>query len=470
MPISPNLTQVKSELQNLLPLKKSFDYVSKDLMIEDSEAWLLAINGLYDDELLQKVLTDLSGTAFQLQDALQSQIGYVQATRCSELQPLIDGLLSGLCILLVDGCPEGILLDLRSYPARSIEEPDMERITRGARDGFVESLLTNVNLIRRRVRSEKLNFTMHHVGSESMTDIAVGYLSGSADEALVEKLEKKLDSLDITSVTMGSRSIEELLLKKRWWNPLPNFRITERPDVACSFLYEGHILVIVDNSPLVLILPCTIFQFTQSPDDYYKSPLTGSYFRLVRFLCIPVNLLLMPLFLLLTAFYPDLTASWDLLSTGSIAPARIIFYVFAVEFGMDLFKYSTSLSSNRFSGSLSIVGGLLIGDMAVKLNWASMEVLFYAAVTLLSGLSLSSPEFGDALRMYRLFLLTATAIWGTPGFVGGCILVLVSMLTTPTFAGTSYFWPLFPFNKKALGNLLFRKPTAKAQPTKVWKK
>ncbi|HBA70104.1 MAG TPA: spore germination protein, partial [Lachnospiraceae bacterium] len=128
-----------------------------------------------------------------------------------------------------------------------------------------------------------------------------------------------------------------------------------------------------------------------------------------------------------------------------------------------------SVSSSRFSGSLSIIGGLIIGDIAVELNWASVEILFYAAVTLLASLSIASIEFSDGLRIYRLFLVICTALFGLWGFAGGLLLVLLSVLTTPTFGNMSYFWPLFPFNWKALKTLLFRYPTAKAQPSKVWK-
>ena len=138
-----------------------------------------------------------------------------------------------------------------------------------------------------------------------------------------------------------------------------------------------------------------------------------------------------------------------------------------MEFLLDLFKYSGSLSSGRFSGSLSIIGGLIIGDIAVDLHWASVEILFYAALTLLTTLSLSSIDFADGLRIYRFFLLITTAIGGTWGFVIGLTLVSVSIITTPVFDGKSYFWPLVPFDRHALGTLLFRHPTYKEQPGKI---
>ena len=168
--------------------------------------------------------------------------------------------------------------------------------------------------------------------------------------------------------------------------------------------------------------------------------------------------------------FPQLSAKWNLLSTEPLPGPTIIFYVLAIEFLLDLFRYSATLRSSKFSGSLSIIGGLIIGDIAVELNWAYMEILFYAAVTMLASLSLSSLEFAAGLRLYRIFLILTTAFWGIWGFAIGLILVFLSVITTPTFGGMSYFWPLFPFNWTALRTLLFRYPVAKAQPDKVWRR
>lgn len=475
MSLSNKLDENIQYLKKTLPIGTSFDLITRKLLLGETNAYFVGINGFCKTEILQRIFSDLQNPHFtedvkieNLETYVQSKIGYAQVTLSDTWDTIIRNVLSGPSALFIDGFAQAILIDVRTYPTRGIAEPDLERVTRGSRDGFVETLLFNANLIRRRVRSPKLCFSMHSVGTDSKTDVSIAYLEDSVNGELLTKLSETIDNLQVTSLTMGAKSLEELLLPKRWWNPLPSIQITERPDVACSYLMEGHILVLVDNSPVVLILPCTIFQFTQSPEDYYNSPSVGTYFRLVRFLCIPVSLLLMPLFLLLTAFFPDFSSRWGLLSSGAIGPGRIIFYVFTVEFILDLFKYSSSLSSGKFSGSLSVVGGLIIGDIAVSLNWLSVEVLFYGAVALLASLSISSIEFSDALRVYRIVLTVATSFWGLPGFIISLILVLVSVATTPTFGGFSYFWPLFPFNKKALGRLLFRNPTPKAQPTKIW--
>lgn len=475
MRLSGELEENVQQLKELLPIDSSFDFIARPLLLGKTKAFFLGVNGLCKTDILQQIFSDLQDPLFvqdpiieNIRQYVSSKIGYAQVSLTDSWESIIKNVLSGPSVLLIDGFAQAVIIDVRTYPARGISEPDLERVTRGSRDGFVETLLFNANLIRRRIRSPKLCFSMHCVGSESKTDVAIAYLEGSVNKALLAKLSQTLDQLKVSSLTMGTKSLEELLLPKHWWNPLPSFQITERPDVACSYLAEGHILVLVDNSPSVLILPCTIFQFTQSPEDYYNSPSVGTYFRLVRFLCIPVSLLLMPFFLLLTAYFPDFSARWGLLADTGLGPVRLFFYVLTVEFMLDLFKYSSALSSGRFSGSLSMIGGLIIGDIAVSLNWASVEVLFYGAVTLLASLSISGTEFSDALRLYRIVLIAATGFWGLPGFLVSLALILLSMATTPTFGGFSYFWPLFPFNRNALKKLLFRSPTPKAQPETIW--
>ncbi|MCI9338082.1 MAG: spore germination protein [Lachnospiraceae bacterium] len=475
MALSAVLDENIRYIEECLPIRESFDFMTRHLYLGETPAFFLGLNGFCKTEVLQQIFSDLQDASYT-RDAgvedivryMDGKLGYAQASLSDSWEDIVRSLLSGPAVLLIDGFDRAILIDARTYPARGIAEPDLERVTKGARDGFVETLLFNANLIRRRVRSRGLVFSMHSVGEESKTDVAIAYIRNTENKELLDKLEERIDALQVTSLTMGAKSLEELLVHRHWWNPLPGIRMTERPDVACSYLMEGHILILVDNSPLVLVLPCTIFQFTQSPEDYYKSPAVGTYFRLVRFLCIPVSLLLLPAYLLVTAYMPELAGRWGLLTESGMTRERLFFYILAVEFLLDLFKYSSALSSGKFSGSLSIVGGLIIGDIAVSLNWASADVLFYAAVTLLASMSMADTEFSDAIRLYRILLIAGTGFFGIWGFVSSLGLVVLSAATTPTFGGFSYFWPLFPFNKKALGRLLFRSPTPKAQPSKIW--
>ncbi len=462
-------------LKELLPIGTSFDLITRELYLRDTPAFFLGVNGFIKTEILQQIFADLQDPLFT-QDAtiqdlalyMQSKIGYAQVELVSDLDTILKQVLSGPILLLVDGFDQALLIDVRTYPTRSIAEPDTEHITRGSREGFVETMLFNANLIRRHIRSTRLTFEIASVGTDSKTDVSVTYLDNLVCKEQLAHIRKTLKNLHTSALTMGAKSLEELLVSKKWYHPLPSIFMTERPDVACSYLLEGYILLIVDTSPCVMVLPCSIFQFTQSPEDYSSAPLVGGYFRIVRFLCIPVSLFLLPTFFLMTAYFPELSDKLQLMSDSGIGRIRMFFYILAVEFLLDLFKYSSSHVSGRFSGSLSIVGGLIIGDIAVSLNWASTEVLFYAAITLLTSLSLTSMEFSDGLRIFRIFLILMTGFFGLFGFLMGTALILISMATTPTFAKVSYLWPLYPFNWQALKTLLFRYPTKKAQPGNIW--
>lgn len=467
-------TNIKT-LQEIFPIGKSFDLITRNLMLGNAKAFWMGINGFCKNDLLQQIFSDLQNPLYMqnpdiknIEIYMNSKIGYSQAELSSDWDNIIKNILSGPSVLLIDGFKDAIIIDTRTYPARGITEPDIEKVTRGAKDGFVETLVFNTALIRRRIRNPKLTFEITTVGTDSKTDVAIGYIGDKTDIRLLHEIKEKLKEIKATSLTMGSKSLEELLVKKSIFHPLPSILFTERPDVTCSYLLEGHIVIIVDNSPSALILPCTIFQFTQSPEDYYKSPAVGNYLRTIRFVCIFLSLFLLPIFLLLGAYIPNLPPQWDLIKTEQIGPVKLFIYVLFIEFGLDLFKYSSAHSSSGFSNSLAIVGGLIISDVAIQLKWANLEAIFYGASTMLATLGLASIEFGEGLRIYRIFLVLSTGFFGLPGFIVGTILMICSVITTPTFAKKSYFWPLYPFNLEALKTLLFRYPTAKAQPSKIW--
>ena len=468
-----NLTDNIRLLKNTLPINKSFDIITREITLGSTSCFFIGLNGMCDLKIIQWLFADIESKDFQtkatensssLPQFVKDQFFYAQITFTDSFQEMIENLLSGPCLLFIDGYSQGLIIDTRKYPSRNVEEPDTEKVIQGAKDGFTETLLTNCNLIRRRLRVPGLTFSLQKIGSFSNTDVAVAYLEQHCDKKLLGRITRALTSLDTTALTMGTQSLKELLIKKSVFHPMPNIFMTARPDVACSYLAEGYILLLVDNSPFACVLPCNIFQFTQSPEDYYKSPLVGTYIRIVRLVCFLLSLFLMPVFLLFC-----LNPQWLPLFLQGLIPENtghtaIFIYVLFVEFGLDLFKYASAHSANAFSGSFAIVGGLLLGDMAVSLNWTTEEVIFYGAATLLASMGIVSVELSDAVKMYRLFLVLLTGFFPRFGFFVGLILILLSIFTTPVFGKKSYFWPLLPFDGKAIKTLLFRYPTFKAQP------
>ena len=232
--LSTNLSKNTALFHALLPLDDSFDLITRDLKLGNTPAYWIGVNGFCKTEILQQIFSDLQDPLYTLDSEIrdlpryvQSKLGYAQVSLTSSIDTILQNILSGPSVLLVEGFAQAVIIDVRTYPVRSISEPDTERITRGARDGFVETLLFNTNLIRRRVRSPKLTFSICSLGAESRTDVAIAYLADQVNEELLDTLKKKLSQLQITSLTMGSKSLEELLIKKRWWNPLPSIQLTE---------------------------------------------------------------------------------------------------------------------------------------------------------------------------------------------------------------------------------------------------
>lgn len=459
--------------ENILPINKSFDIITREISLGNTPCFFIGMNGMCDLQTILWLFAEIETPDFQkkasqnssaLPQFIKDQFLYAQITFSSSPQEMIDNLLSGPCLLLIDDYEQGLIIDTRKYPSRNVEEPETEKVIQGAKDGFTETLLTNCNLIRRRLRVPGLTFSLQKIGTFSKTDVAVTYLENNCDKKFLDTITQTLNSLNVTALTMGIHSLKELLIPKTLLHPMPSAFITARPDVACSYLAEGYILLLADTSPFALVLPCSIFQFTQSPEDYYKSPLTGTYTRIVRLICFLISLFLMPLFLLFCLNPEWLPSFLQGMIPEDSSPVAIFVYVLFVEFGLDLFKYASAHSASAFSGSFAIVGGLLLGDMAVKLNWTNEEVIFYGAATLLASLGIVSVELSDAVKMYRLLLILLTGFFPKLGFFVGLGLILLSLLTTPVYGKKSYFWPLFPFNGKALRTLLFRYPTFKAQP------
>ncbi|MFA9376088.1 MAG: spore germination protein [Lachnotalea sp.] len=473
MILSRDIVENTEKLKQIFPINKSFDIITKKLLIGNTKAFWIGINGFCNNDILLHLISELQFQTFDTDTILEdinvfvaSYIGYIQAKTSSDFDELSKNLLSGSSFLIVDGFDTAIIIDARSYPMRGIQEPDAEKVMRGAKDGFIETLVSNTALIRRRIRNPDLTFELKSVGSDSQTDVVLAYVDGMVDHELLTKLKDKIDSLDVSALTMGAKSLEELLIKKKWYTPLPQTRYTERPDVACSFLLEGYIVIIVDNSPTALVFPCTLFQFTQHPDDYYQNPLIGNYLRFLRFACILASLFVMPIFLLLGGYVHNLPSWLRVITTGEVTPWKLFTYVIVIEVGLDIFKYSSATAASGYSHSLGLIGGLLIGNMAVDLKWLNLESLFYGAATLLANVSISSQEFSDAIRIYRLSLVILTGFFGIPGFVIGVILIILSMSMTKSFGDKSYLWPLIPFKWSALSKILFRYPTPKVQEKK----
>ena len=371
---------------------------------------------------------------------------------------MIRMVLSGATVVLGSSFgAAAIVIDTRTYPARETAEPEGDRVMLGARDGFVETLIFNTALIRRRIRSPQL--TMHYlsVGKDSQTDVVLCYMADRADMRYVKELKARLTSIKTDALIVGHESLAECLIHRRWYNPFPKIRTTERPDSAAAQLLEGSVLILVDNTPQVMVLPSTIFDFMQESNDFYFPPLTGTYIRVVRYVVFFLTFIMTPTWYLMT-LYPNLTPSWLQFALPDQTGLLPIFVqLLLVEFIIDALRLASLNTPNMLNNSLSVVGGLILGDFAVDIGWLIPEVILYMAFVAIANFTQRSYELGYAIKFLRIFLLILTAFFRIWGFAAGILISLVLVATNQTVNGRrNYLYPLIPFQGKALKSLLVR--------------
>jgi len=460
-----NLRRVDTELR----VDENFDIIKKTLYLGKQEITLYYIDGFVDGGSMNKLmiyllsLKGLGEPEGNSPDAAaryfcEHHMPYVETDVTNSGEKMVQMLLSGTSLLFGESFGEyAIVVDSRTYPTRSVEEPESDRVMMGPRDGFVETLVFNTALIRRRVRDPALTMQYFTVGSRSKSDVVLCYLEGQADPGYVKHLQNRLRSIQTGSLTMGHESLAELLVPNRWYNPFPKIRYTERPDVAAAQVLEGSVLVVIDNSPEVMILPSTLFDFLQETNDFYFPPLTGTYIRLVRHFVFWATLFLVPIWFFFTQ-NPELTPSFlTFVLPESSGKIPIFAQLLLVEVVIDGLRMASMNTPNMLSNSLSVVGGLILGDFAVGVGWLIPEVILYMAFVAIANFSQRSYQLGYAFKFLRVGLVVAIQLFGGIGFaVGIAVCVLLLVLNKTANGKRSYLYPLIPFNGRALYSMLFR--------------
>ena len=459
--LGENYSENVKTFDAVLRVDESFDLIKKRLVFGDGEATFYYIDGFIKDTVMQKLMMhflSLKKLPSSAREFIDKSLPYVESSETDNLDLLVQMALSGTCVMLGSSFGAyGIVIDARTYPARETAEPEGDRVIHGARDGFVETLVFNTALIRRRIRDTALTMRYITVGKSSKTDVVLCYMNDRVDKKYLLELKNKLSSIKTFSLTMGHQSLAECLVRTRWYNPFPKIRTTERPDAAAAQLLEGSILVLVDNSPGAMVLPSTIFDFMQETNDYYLPPLTGTYVKLVRYIVFGLTLLLTPLWYLMTR-HPELAPPWLLfVLPENEAKIPIIAQLFLVEFIIDALRLASMNTPDMLANSLSVVGGLILGDFAVDIGWLIPEVILYMAFVAIANFTQRSYELGYAFKFMRMLLLALTAVFGFWGFVAGLVLIIILLATNKTANGKRYYlYPLIPFNARALASLIFR--------------
>ena len=452
-------------MDSILRTEDSFDLIRREMHIAGTRMMMYYIDGFIKAESMQKFFMHLlsvkdfgDGSPTAAADFAAQNVPAVEVDTADSVDALVLAVLSGCTVWLCEGFGSAALvIDMRTYPARNTEEPENDKVMRGSRDGFVETLIFNTAMLRRRIRDPRLTVQYLNVGTVSRTDVAVCYMTDRADMDYVKQLTAKLESLPAESLVMGHRSLAESLIRQKWYNPFPKIRSTERPDAAAATILEGGVIVFCDNSPEAMIFPTSLFDFLQETDDYYFPPLTGTYLRLVRHGIFWLTMILTPLWYLLLLHESVLPEWLAFIVPQDPGQLPVIAQLFLAEFALDGLKLASLNTPGVLSSSLSVVGGLLLGDFAVTVGWLSPDVILYMSFVAIANFTQSSYELGYAFKYMRMLLLLLTALFDVWGFAAGIVLVLVLAATNKTENGRrSYLYPLIPWNGRAMVRLLFR--------------
>lgn len=460
--VSKELIDNTSYLKEALAIGKNFDVLQIDVEYTGIDMAIYLVDGFAKDDIMNRLMEFLAQLGREeleedtVPKLMKRYIPYIEIATESDLDAIVDAVLAGQTALVIDGADEAILIDTRSYPARGPEEPDIERVVRGARDGYVETLVFNTALTRRRVRDRTLRMEYLQVGRRSKTDIVITYIEDIADPKLVSKIKDSVSKIDTDGLPMAEKTIEEYVSGQHW-NPFPMVRYTERPDTAASHLFEGHVCIIVDGSPSVTITPTTFWHHLQHAEEYRNKPIIGAYLKFVRFISVWASLFLLPIWFLFAANPSLLPDALSFIGPEEAGKIPLILQILIIEVGIDMLRMASIHTPSSLATALGLVAALMIGDLAVSVGLFTSEVVLYFAIVAIGTFATPSYELGLANRIVRIVLLLLTSVFDMYGFFIGITLFVLWLSKMKSF-GVPYLWPFIPFNLRAFRDVLLRSP------------
>ena len=430
-------------MNQMLPVEDSFDIVQRDIQIGGKDATFYFIDGFTKDESMLKIMDSFFNIKEEdmPKDAAAfatTCIPYVEVDVIGDFDQIFRNLLSGVTCLFIDGYQACLAIDCRTYPARSVDEPDKDKSLRGSRDGFVETIVFNTALMRRRIRDRHLVMKMLEVGESSRTDVALCYMEDRVDQELLKNLNYRIRDIKVDDLRMNQQSLAECLCKRKWYNPFLKCKFTERPDTAAACLLEGKVVILVDNSPSAMILPTSILDIIEEANDYYFPTLTGMYLKISRALITFLTIFLTPVFLLFMQNLSWLPKIFAFVAVKDTVNIPLIFQLLMLEVAIDGLRLAALNTPSMLSTPLSVIAGLVMGEFSVKSGWFNAEVMLYMAFVAVANYTQPNFELGYALKFMRLELLVLTAVFNWIGFLAGTVIVICSICFNKTLSGRSY--------------------------------
>ena len=436
-----------------LRTEENFDATMKKIKKNRKEYTLFYLSTLTDNmEIMAITQSIVENPTYNIQELILN--GAVSKTQ--DLKNMMKLALSGVAILLIKGKDYALAIESRSYHGRSLTEPDSEKTIRGSKDGFNESINDNISLIRRRIRSSDFKIELYSIGKKSKTDVAMVYLNNVVDEKIIREIKSKLKRIDVESLVITDRALEEELFGQKF-NPFPLARYTQRPDIASINLLKGKIILIVDTSPSVIIVPISLFDHLKSVEEYRQPPLVGSFIKFIRTLAILVSIFLIPLWYVLVT-ESNISNFFIIQPTNSESLIPIFMQIIMAEFFVETIGLAVIYTPNVLTSTIGIVAAIIMGSVSIDLNLFLPEVLLYVAVSAISSYSTPSYELSLANRLVKYSLLILSILFGSSGLLLG-VLILFCYLARIHVLDKHYLSPIIPFNGKDFIKLIFRKTT-----------
>ncbi|MER2007655.1 spore germination protein [Psychrobacillus sp. FSL K6-4046] len=454
-----DMTEAEAYLKEKFGENESYDFGLLHTHLFKFPVLLVYINGLIDGPTLTDLMTGTMKNPPE-EDVSQNEImnhyfPYYSITQYDSKEKWISALLSGQVTFILEN-GSVYTVDVRSYPGRTPEEPDNEKVVRGSRDGFTENIVLNTALIRRRIRDTNLRFELHQISSMSKMDIAISYIKGVANEENLELIRKRLKKIKHDGFTMSDKALEEWLFVQGF-HPVPFVRFTERPDIAAAHLLEGHILLVVDTSPSVIIVPTTLFHHLQHAEEYRQAPAIGTLVRSIRFFGVFFSLFLLPFWYLMAKNTDYLPKALDFLGPNETSEIPLLLQLIFADIGIEFLRLAAIHTPTPLSTAMGIIAALVIGQMAVDVGLFVAEVILYTAITAIFTFAIPSYELSIATKIFRMFLLLSAAAFGANGlFIATVCLVWYICSLKPL--NVPYLWPLIPFYPRAFARIIIRFP------------
>ena len=383
-------------------------------------------------------------------------VNNAQAT--GDLSKLVEQVMAGSVALLIDGTAGVIIINVREWKSRSVEEPNSEPLLRGPRDGFTETLRTNTALVRRRIKTPRLKMEGYKIGRLSKTDVVIAYIHGIANDKVVEEVRRRLNRIEIDGI-MESNYLEELI-EDDPFSVFPQTNITERPDKVAAHLLEGYVAIMVDNTPVSMIVPATFPVLLQSAEDYYNRYPYAFFIRLLRFIALNISLLLPSLYVAIVTFHQEMLPTPFIISIaaqreGTPFPAFI--EALFMETVFEILREAGIRLPRQIGQAVSIVGALVIGDAAVNAGLVSPAIVMVVALTAIASFTLPNISASFALRLLRFPIIFMAAFLGLFGVMIALMTILFHLCSLRSF-GVPYLSPLTPFNLRDMKDSFIRMP------------